>query len=71
MSKYTIIIERAENNYSAYCPDLPGCMATGSTMEEAVQNMKEAIQFHIEGMKQENIPIPEPSTEAVHIELGV
>lgn len=70
MFRYTIIIERAENNYSAYCPDLPGCIATGSTMDEAVQNMKEAIQLHIEGMKQENIPIPKPSTEAVSIELG-
>lgn len=71
MSKYTVIIERTESNYSAYCPDLPGSVATGSIMDEVVQNMKEAIQFHIEGMKQENMPIPKLSTEAVSIELSV
>jgi len=46
MAEYTIIIERAEGNYSAYCPDLPGCIATGSTIEKTIQRMKEAIIFH-------------------------
>lgn len=71
MCKYIIIIERTENCYSAYCPDLPGCIATGSTMEGTVRNMKEAVEFHVEGMKQENVPIPEPSTEVASIELKV
>jgi predicted RNase H-like HicB family nuclease len=69
MAEYTIIIERAEGNYSAYCPDLPGCIATGSTVEETTQRMKEAIKFHLEGLKEGEIAIPEPSTKAVSIEV--
>jgi len=70
MRKYTIIIEKVEDNYSAYCPDLPGCIATGATVEETTQRMKEAIEFHIEGLERENMPIPEPSTEATSIEVA-
>lgn len=70
MHKYTIIIEKVEDNYSAYCPDLPGCIATGATVEETTQRMKEAIEFHIEGLERENMPIPEPSTTAVSIEVA-
>lgn len=51
MTKYVIIVEKAGNNYSAFCPDLPGCVATGSTVEETVDRMKEAIKFHIEELK--------------------
>jgi len=69
MAEYTIIIERAEGNYSAYCLDLPGCIATGSTVEETIQRMKEAIKFHLEGLKEGEIAIPEPSTKAVSIEV--
>jgi predicted RNase H-like HicB family nuclease len=69
MAEYTIIIESAEGNYSAYCPDLPGCIATGSTVEETTQRMKEAIKFHLEGLKEGEIAIPEPSTKAVSIEV--
>ncbi|RCV66091.1 putative nuclease of the RNAse H fold, HicB family [Methanophagales archaeon] len=69
MAEYTIIIERAEGNYSAYCPDLPGCIATGSTIEETTQRMKEAITFHLEGLKEGEIAIPKPSTKAVCIEV--
>lgn len=71
MPEYTIIIEKAEGNYSAYCPDLPGCIATGSTIEETIERMKEAIEFHIEGLKEEEITIPEPFTKAVSIEVVV
>jgi len=70
MHKYTIIIEKAEDNYSAYCPDLPGCIATGATVEETTQRMKEAIEFHIEGLEREKMPIPEPSAAAVSIEVA-
>ncbi len=66
MAEYTIIIERAEGNYSAYCPDLPGCIATGSTIEETTQRMKEAIKFHLEGLKEGEIAIPEPSTRKLY-----
>jgi len=71
MFKYTIIIEKAGNNYSAYCPDLPGCIATGSTAEETIERMKEAIKFHIEGLKKEGLKIPEPTTTAVSVEVVV
>jgi len=68
--KYTIIIERAGDNYSAYCPDLPGCIATGHTVKKTTQRMKQAIEFHIEGLKKEKMAIPEPSTEATSIEVA-
>lgn len=69
MLKYIIVIERAENNFSAYCPDLPGCIATGSTVEETIEEIKKAIMFHIEGLKKEKLPIPEPSTKITSVEI--
>ncbi len=69
MPKYTIIIEKTKNNYSAYCPDLPGCVATGRTEEEVIRNMKEAIKFHLEGLRQEKLPIPEAKTTAYQLEV--
>lgn len=70
MMKYSIIIEKANGNYSAYCPDLPGCVATGLTVEEARRNMKEAIKRHIEGLREDGLPVPQPSTEVVYIEVA-
>jgi predicted RNase H-like HicB family nuclease len=64
MTNYTIIIEMGESNYSAYCPDLPGVVAAGETEEDTVELMKEAIEFHLEGLKEENLPIPEPTVTA-------
>ncbi len=55
--KLTLIIEKTDGNYSAYCPEIPGCIATGANEEEAYNNMVEALKFHIEGMKLENIPL--------------
>ncbi len=69
MLKYTVIIEKAKNNYSAYCPDLPGCIATGHTVKEATQNMKEALKFHLETLRDEKATIPKPSIETVSIEI--
>ena len=67
---YTMIIEKADNNYySAYGPDLPGCVATGRTKEETAQNMREAIAFHLEGLREDGIPIPEPQTSAEFVEV--
>jgi predicted RNase H-like HicB family nuclease len=69
--KYPVIIEKAKNNYSAYSPDLPGCIAAGQTVEETLEHMKEAIQFHIEGLKQEGIQIPKPSIQITYIEIAI
>jgi predicted RNase H-like HicB family nuclease len=60
--KYAVIFEKAPNNYSAYVPDLPGCIATGGTQQEVERNIREAIAFHLEGLRLENEPVPEPST---------
>lgn len=69
--KYLVIIEKANDNYSAYSPDLPGCVATGITIERTLIRMKEAIQFHIEGLKTEGLAIPEPSSRAKYIEISI
>jgi predicted RNase H-like HicB family nuclease len=70
MKKYTIIIQKEKGNYSAYCPDLPGCIATGKTVDETVRRMKEAIEFHLAGLKEENQAIPEPSTIVTSVEVA-
>ena len=67
--KYAVIIEKAEHNYSAYVPDLPGCVATGRTREETAQNIREAMAFHLEGLREDGIPIPEPQTSAEFVEV--
>ena len=66
---YAVIIEKAENNYSAYVPDLPGCVATGRTRAETARNIREAIAFHLEGLREDGIPIPEPQTSAESVEV--
>jgi len=68
--RYAVVIERADSNYSAYVPDLPGCVATGSTIEEAEAEMREAIKFHIEGMKEDGLTIPTPSSAVEYIEVA-
>ena len=67
MHRYLVIIEEAEGNYSAYSPDLPGCVATGRTREEAEESMREAIAFHLEGMRQDGLPAPDARTYAAYI----
>ncbi len=69
MKKYLIVIEKTETGYSAYSPDLPGCVSTGETRDEVESNMQEAIEFHLDGMKQEGYAIPEPSTESAYLEV--
>ena len=71
MTEYTIIIETGEENYSAYCPDLLGVVAAGETEEEVLLLMKEAIEFHMDGLKEDNIPIPKPTVTARSIEVAV
>jgi predicted RNase H-like HicB family nuclease len=58
---YAMIIEKGERNYSAYFPDLPGCIATGGTLDEVKQRMREALELHLRGMREDGLPIPEPS----------
>jgi len=67
MYRFLIIIEKANKNYSAYSPDLPGCIATGKTREEAEQNMHEAIEMHIQGLLEDGLPIPEQESFAEYI----
>lgn len=67
---YTIIIENAGANYSAYVPDLPGCVATGETVEETKRNMRDAIEFHLEGMKEDGLAVPQPTTQAAVVEVA-
>jgi predicted RNase H-like HicB family nuclease len=69
MKKYAVVIEKAENNYAAYVPDLPGCVATGQTLDETLREIGEAIDFHIEGMKMAGLPVPEPSAKTDYVEV--
>jgi predicted RNase H-like HicB family nuclease len=66
--KYAVIIEAGERNYSAYVPDLPGCIATGKTVEEVTRLIREGIVFHLEGLREDGLPIPEPTTLAEYVE---
>jgi predicted RNase H-like HicB family nuclease len=67
MMRYAVVIEPAGQNYSAYVPDLPGCIATGATVAEAEREIRAAIRFHIEGLKQDGLPIPEPATATEYV----
>ena len=68
--KYAVVIEKAENNFSAYVPDLPGCVATGSTLQETELQIREAIAFHLEGMRQDGLPLPEPTSAVEYVEVA-
>ena len=70
MHRFLIIIEKAGGNYSAYSPDLPGCVATGATADEAAKNMHEAVDMHIRGMREDNLPIPESHSYAEYVAVG-
>jgi predicted RNase H-like HicB family nuclease len=67
MSHYLVVGERAENNYAAYSPDLPGCAVTAGTKEEALKLMREAIDLHIRGLREDGLPVPEPCTSAEYL----
>jgi len=68
--RYAIVIEKAENNYAAYVPDLPGCVATGKTIEETEQEIRDAIDLHLRGMREDGLPIPEPSSSVDYVEIA-
>ena len=68
--RYAIVIESAGGNYSAYVPDLPGCIATGETPAATEQAIREAIEFHIEGMREDGSPIPPPTSRVEYVEVA-
>jgi predicted RNase H-like HicB family nuclease len=68
--RYAIVIERAEGNYSAYVPDLPGCVSTGATVAETERNIREAIRFHLDGLREDGLPVPDPSAVVEYCELA-
>ena len=68
--RYAVVIEKGERNYSAYVPDLPGCVSVGDTLEEAKTEIRQAIEFHLEGMGEDGLPIPKPSSWAEYVEVG-
>jgi predicted RNase H-like HicB family nuclease len=68
--RYAVVIENAGSNFSAYVPDLPGCIATGATAAAAEQAIREAIAFHIEGMREDGTPIPPPSSRVDYVEVA-
>ena len=68
--QYTIVIEKAPSNYAAYVPDLPGCVATGAAREESVREMRQAIEFHIESLREHGEPVPEPRCTATVVEVA-
>lgn len=67
MKRYAIVIENAGKNFSAYVPDLPGCIATGKTVAEVERELRGAIEFHIKGLKEDGLPIPEPTSLAEYV----
>ena len=67
--RYAVVIEKAEGNYSAYVPDLPGCVATGATAEEAEREIRAAIRFHLDGLREDGSPIPEPTSICEYVEM--
>jgi predicted RNase H-like HicB family nuclease len=68
--RYAIVIEKAESNFSAYVPDLPGCVATGATVEQVERELRDAIAFHLEGMREDGLPITDPTSKVEYIELA-
>jgi predicted RNase H-like HicB family nuclease len=68
--RYAMIIEKGERNYSAYLPDLPGCIATGKTLAEVTQQMREAIELHLRGLREDGLPIPEPICLVEYVEAA-
>jgi predicted RNase H-like HicB family nuclease len=67
--RYLVIYEQTETGYSAYAPDLPGCISTGLNKQDALQNLKDAIRFHIEGLIEEGMEVPEPKSEIEMVEI--
>ena len=70
MRRFLIVVEKANGNYSAYSPDLPGCVATGKTPAETKARMQSAIALHVQGLREDRLPVPDPSATAEYVEVG-
>jgi predicted RNase H-like HicB family nuclease len=70
MRRYMVVVERGPTSWGAHAPDLPGCIAVGETREEVLRLIREAIEFHIDGLKQDGLPVPPPSSEGEFVEVG-
>ena len=70
MLRYMVVVERGDTSWGAHVPDLPGCVAVGETREEALRLIHEAIEFHIDGLRQDGLPVPAPSSEGEFVEVG-
>jgi len=68
--RYAIVIEKAESNYSAYVPDLPGCIATGASVQEVEQLIREAIAFHLDGLREDGVSPPQPKSQVHYVEVA-
>lgn len=66
--RYAVVIEKAKGNYSAYVPDLPGCVATGPTVKAVERDIREAIRFHVDGLREDGLPVPAPSSTVEYVE---
>jgi len=71
MSQYLVVIERANGNYSAYAPDLLGCVATGKTIDEVKKRMREAILMHVQGLQEDGLPVPPPASLSEYVAVSV
>ena len=70
MMRYMVVVERGETSWGAHVPDLPGCVAVGETREEVLRLIREAIEFHIDGLRQDGLPVPAPSSDGEFVEVG-
>lgn len=68
--RYMIVVERGERSFGAYVPDLPGCVAVGETREEVLRLIREAVEFHLEGLREEGLIVPEPSSSSEYVEIS-
>lgn len=69
MKRYAVVVEKAKSNYAAYVPDLPGCVATGATLKETERRIREAIEIHIEGLREDGLPVPKPTSRVDYVEV--
>jgi predicted RNase H-like HicB family nuclease len=70
LMRYAIVIEKAGNNFSAYVPDLPGCVATGATLDDVEAEIRDAIEFHLEGLREDGQPIPAPQSKVDYVDVS-
>jgi predicted RNase H-like HicB family nuclease len=69
MRRYAIVVEKAKSNYAAYVPDLPGCVATGATVKETERRLREAIEIHLQGLREDGLSVPKPSSRVDYVEI--